>query len=218
MDGDMPRISAVHVRFTEDTSVQKGVRRVAEIWQAFRADQQDRPYANLLANVRVEDWITNRRAAIAPMEKEQTMLILLFLMLGIVTVFIIFVVFYMIVSHKSKDVGILKSVGISPVDIVQVFLIFAVLVGVIGAGLGAAAGCGFLAKINDVEGWLYEQYGFQLWNRDVYAIGEIPNTIEWQVLATVVLAAVGACLLGAIVPGIQAARRRPAQILQVSQL
>ena len=51
-----------------------------------------------------------------------------------------------------------------------------------------------------------------------YAIGEIPNNIEWQVMTVIASAAIVACLIGALVPGIQAARKSPAQILQVNQL
>ena len=54
------------------------------------------------------------------------MMTMSFLLLGIITVFIIFVVMYMIISHKSKDIGILKSIGLSVKEILAVFLIFSV--------------------------------------------------------------------------------------------
>ena len=146
------------------------------------------------------------------------MLTLLFGMLGIITVFVIFVVFYMIISHKSKDIGILRSIGVPGWGVVELFTYFAVIVGTIGAGIGAAAGCAVLVKANDIEDWLFATFDFQIWDRSIYAIGDIPNKIELHVLAVIMLSAVAASVVGALVPAIQAARKRPAEALQVNQL
>jgi len=127
-------------------------------------------------------------------------------------------IFYMIICHKTKDIGILKSVGISRVAIVQLFLTFAAGVGMVGAGIGAGAGCAFLVKINDMEDWLFERFGWQLWDRTVYAIGEIPNDIKWEVLAVIMAAAVFAALAGAFLPSARASAQRPVEVLQVNQL
>ncbi len=216
--GEAPRISAIHLRFKPGAGLREGTRAVQRLWEAFVADHRDRPLAHLFDTVRVEDWITNRRGTIAPMQKEQTMLILLFLMLGVITVFIIFVVFTMIIGHKSRDIGILKGVGVSSLGVARVFLVFALLVGLIGAGAGAAAGCLFITRINAFEGWLYARFHWELWNRQVYAIGRIPDQIEWPVIGVIAAAAVAACLIGALVPTLQAARRRPVEILQVAQV
>jgi len=69
-----------------------------------------------------------------------------------------------------------------------------------------------------MENWLYDHYGWRVWDRAIYAIDQIPNAIEWPVLACVAAAAVAACLLGASVPSIQAARQSPVRALQVSQI
>ena len=218
MASAMPRASAIHVKFAEGVALKAGVKRITGMWDSFAAARSDKKYANLLKNVTVQSWLDYRRGSIGPMEKERTMLTLVFSMLGVITVFIIFVVFYMIISHKSKDIGILKSVGASRLAVVQIFLAFAMLVGVVGAGIGAAAGCAFLVKINDMEDWLFEHFGWQLWDRTVYAIGEIPNNIEWEVLALITASAILAALAGAYFPSVRAAARRPVEVLHVGQL
>ena len=112
MDSPVKRISSLNIRFTEATTVRSGVNQVRQLWQDYVAQNSDKPGADLFANVRVQSWQENRRSIIAPMEKEQMMMTMLFLMLGVITVFIVFVVMYMIISHKSKDIGILKSIGL----------------------------------------------------------------------------------------------------------
>ena len=226
MDGKNSRASAIHVKFTDDVSVEKGSAKVAELWDRFKAariaaaeSSSEQIYASLLDNVVVQSWKSYRRDTIAPMEKEQTMMMLVFSMLGIITVFIILVVFYMIISSKSKDIGILKSIGISTSSVISVFIVFAGLIGFIGTAIGMAGGCAFLIKINDIEGWLKAQYNWSgVWDPSVYAIDKIPNNIEWQPLVIIGICAITACLIGALIPSYQAARRQVAQTLQVNQL
>ena len=146
------------------------------------------------------------------------MLTVMFALVGVTTVFIIFVVLYMIVSHKSKDIGILKSVGASDGDIIKLFSGFAFLLGFLGSGVGLFSGWLFLLKINRIEDWLFEHFGFQLWNRTIIVIGDIPNQVESRVLAIITISAIAACLAGALVPSWQAAKLKPVETLQVNQL
>ena len=218
MAGTVPRTNAIHIRFRSTVGLEVGCRQVRDLWSEFAQSCKGREYANLLEEVRVQSWIENRRGAIAPMEKEQTMMIFLFLMLGVITVFIIFVVFYMIISHKSKDIGVLRCLGVSSAGVLAMVLIFASLVGIIGGGIGIAGGWAFLAKVNVIEDWLYQTRGWQVWNRSVYAIGEIPNQVHASVLAVIGISTLVACWLGALIPALQAARKQPVETLRVGML
>lgn len=218
MDSPIKRISSIHIRFSEDINRSVAVTKVRRFWDGYLEANHAKPGGDLFDNVRVQSWQENRRSIIAPMEKEQTMMTMLFLMLGVITVFVVFVVLYMIISHKSKDIGVLKSIGLSMSDTLWIFLLFSVVIALVGSLVGSVVGGVFLYKVNDIEDWLYEHYDWQLWDRTVYAIGEIPNQVEPQVLATIVGSAVLACVIGALVPSLQAVRKRPVESLQVNQL
>jgi lipoprotein-releasing system permease protein len=218
MDGQDKRINAIHIKFKPDEKVNAGCAKVSILWQNFVRENSGRDKANLLQNVTVQSWKSYRRTFIAAMEKEQVMMIAVFMMVGIITVFIVLVVFYMIIGHKSKDIGILKSIGVSSGNIIQLFSGFAFLIGISGSAVGAFCGWLFLLKINSIEEWLFRHFGFQLWDRTIYAIGEIPHRIEPEVLGLIVLAAIAACLAGAIIPSWQAARLKPVDSLRVNQL
>ena len=215
---DPNRANAIHIKFKPDVRLQDGCDRVASLWQSFREGKSGDKQAFLLDTVTVRSWRDYRRSSIAPMEKEQTVMTVMFGFVGITTVFIVFVVSYMIISHKSKDIGILKSIGASNCDIIQLFSGFAFLVGLLGSGIGLFTGWLFLEKINEIEDWLFERFGFQLWDRTIYAIGDIPKKIEPEVVVTILLSAIVACLVGALVPSWQAARQKPVETLQVNQL
>ena len=218
MGGSVKRINSVHIKFSEGVSVDEGTARVAAMWDKHVERNKDKKYANLFDNVSVEDWFRYRREIIAGMQKEQTMLTILFSMLGVITVFVIFVVFYMIIGHKTRDIGIMKSIGVSSSSVVSIFLLFAGMIGIVGAAIGAAGGCIVLYNMNEIEAWVFKTFHWQPWNRAVYAIGEIPHDIEPDVIGVIAACAVGASLLGALVPALQAGLKRPVEVLQVNQV
>jgi lipoprotein-releasing system permease protein len=218
MAGPVKRISAIHIKFKPDVKLEEGCGKVAALWRGFIENEKEQSQAELLDTVTVQSWKEYRRPFIAAMEKEQTVLTIMFALVGITTVFIIFVVFYMIVSHKSKDIGILKSVGVSKPDIIELFSCFAFLMGLLGSAVGVFLGWLFLLKINEIEGFLFKHFGFQLWDRTMYAIGDIPATIDLKVLAVIMASAIVACLVGVFLPSRQAARLEVVETLQVSQL
>jgi lipoprotein-releasing system permease protein len=212
------RASAIHVKFSRGVAVRDGCRQVASLWREFREGKAAESQAYLLDTVTVQSWKEYRRGSIAPMEKEQMVMSVMFGFVGITTVFIVLVVFYMIISDKSKDIGILKSVGASNLDVVELFSLFSFLVGLTGSVMGLFGGWLFLLNINRIEDWLFRKVGFQLWDRTIFAIGDIPSQIEVGVLIVIAVSAIAACLVGALLPSWRAARLRPVDSLQVSQL
>jgi lipoprotein-releasing system permease protein len=212
------RASWIHIKFKQGTNIEDGCQKIRQMWAKFYDDKKGKDNADLLSQVNVQSWKEHRRESIAGMEKEQTMLMMMFGLVGLTTVFIVYVVFYMIISHKTKDIGILKSIGASCSDVVILFLGFAAGIGIAGSVVGAAGGILFLRNINRIEGWLYERFGFQMWDRTIYAIGEIPHRLDLTMLMIVTGCAILACLAGAVLPSVGAARARPADVLQVSQL
>lgn len=218
MSRSVKRISAIYIKFKPHIKLLEGCEKVDLLWQKFRQDKADEKQAFLLDTVNVQSWKDYRRSAIAPMENEHTELIVMFGFVGITNIFIVLVVFYMIISHKSKDIGILKSIGVSNSDIMQLFFGFAFLVGLLGSAIGLLGGCLFLQRINRIEDWLYEHFSFQLWDRTMYAIGDIPNQVSLKVLIIIVLSAIVACFVGVLIPSRQAAKQKPVETLQVNQL
>jgi len=145
-------------------------------------------------------------------------MVVMFVLVAVTTVFIVFVVFYMVVGHKTKDIGILKAVGASNAGILGLFSTFAVWIGCLGAGLGLVGGWMFLLRINRLEDWLFEHFGRQLFDRTLIAVQEIPHRVQMGVVVTILVCAVLVSLAGALAPALRAARTRPIETLQVNQL
>lgn len=162
----------------------------------------------------VETWEETQAVFIDAIEKEKLLVTFLFGIISIVAIFMIFCIFYMIVVEKTRDIGIIKSVGASSRGVAGIFLGYGLAIGIVGAGLGLLASYLIVHNINELHTWLGRAMGIQIWNPEVYAFDTIPNTMNpWEVV-TIVGIAVVASVIGSLVPAIRAARMHPIEALR----
>lgn len=218
-DGHPPRTSEIRVRLKPDINLNTARMEISALWKHFvlekLKDTDSRPLASLLQDVTIQTWRQYRHDFIAPMEKEKSLMIVIFCMIGLVAVFIVFAIFYMIVTEKIKDIGIIKSLGGSRWALAQVFLGYGALVGVTGALMGTAIGWVIVVRSNDIEGWLNRHFGFRLWDPEIYAIDKIPDTVDVTQAAVIVAIAIMAAVFGAAVPAYRAGQLVVVEALRV---
>ncbi len=164
--------------------------------------------------VRVETWLQNNAKFISAVEKEKVLVTFLFGMISIVAVFLIFCIFYMIVVEKTKDIGIIKSVGATSSGVAGIFLGYGLAIGVVGAFMGLLVGYLIIHNINFLHAEMGKLMGIQIWSPETYAFDTIPNTMNPHEVAVIMSVAVLASVLGALVPAWRAASLHPVEALR----
>jgi len=129
-------------------------------------------------------------------------------------VIMVLVIFYMIVLEKTRDIGILRSLGASRAGVASIFLTYAGAIGVVGATLGTIIGYLVVTYINEIHAWLGEAFGIVIWDRRVYFFDNIPSQVNPVEVAFIVVAAIVASVLGAVIPSILAAFVDPVKSLR----
>jgi lipoprotein-releasing system permease protein len=163
---------------------------------------------------KVATWEQLQGKFIDAVEHEVVLTTGLFGVISVVAVFLIFCIFYMIVVEKTKDIGIIKSVGATSWGVAQIFLGYGLAIGLLGAGLGLAAAYGIVRNINALHSWLSRVMGVTIWDPETYQFDKIPNTMDWHTVGWIMLVAVLSALLGALVPAIRAAGMNPVEALR----
>jgi lipoprotein-releasing system permease protein len=166
------------------------------------------------AEARVLSWQMHQGPLLAAIDIERGILNLLLFMIVGVAGFSVLAIFTMIVGEKYRDIGILKSLGASDRGIMGIFLAYGMLLGLIGCGLGTAAGLAITYKINEIEAFLTKLTGHQVFDRSVYYFDEIPTNVE---VSSVLLVNVGAAVTAvvfSILPALRAARLHPVRALR----
>jgi hypothetical protein len=210
------RCSSVHIKLAAEwTEDEPAMQRIADDirarWIAFR---EANPLAYAASDVSVTTWRRRQKRVIAPIQSQRTLVAFMFSIMSVVAPFAIFVIFYMIVVQKTKDIGVLKAIGTSNLGVASIFLFYGALLGVVGACAGLVAGYFVVREINPIHEWMGRVMGFQVWTPETFLFTEIPNQVDWLSALVIVIGAAAAGVLGAAIPAIHAARMQPVEALR----
>ena len=169
---------------------------------------------NAYAPVRVEPWEQQQAKFLGAVEHEKTLVTFLFGLISIVAIFLVFCILYMIVVEKTRDIGILKSVGATSQGVAGIFLGYGLAIGIVGGGAGLLLACAIVHWINQIHDFIAWAIGVKIWDPETYAFDKIPNTIDAPTAAIIFAVAILSAVLGAVVPAIRAARLNPVEALR----
>ena len=139
--------------------------------------------------------------------------VLLFLIIAVAG-FGILAIFYMIVVEKTRDIGILKSLGASSRGVMTIFLSYGVSLGVVGAGVGVVVGLLFVRYINEIERTLTWVTGRKVFDETIYYFPSIPTKIHPLMVFWVAVGAVTIAVLASVLPARRAAGLHPVRALR----
>ena len=84
----------------------------------------------------------------------------------------------LVVTDKTNEIAILRTLGMGPGDVVRVFFIQGAVIGWVGVVLGVIAGVLLAINVPTVVPALEQFFGFQIMPGDVYYVTEIPSALE----------------------------------------
>ena len=162
----------------------------------------------------VQTWRDKQGPLLAAVQMETAILnVLLFLIIAVAG-FGILAIFYMIVVEKTRDIGILKSLGASGRGIMGIFLTYGFSLGMVGSGVGLVIGLLFVIYINEIADLLGWVTGRQVFDPSIYYFQRIPTIIEPATLVWIVVGAMLIAVTASILPARRAARLHPVEALR----
>jgi lipoprotein-releasing system permease protein len=162
----------------------------------------------------VQTWEDKQGPLLSAIAVERGILNVLLFMIVCVAGFSILAIFSMIVFEKTRDIGILKSLGASHRGVMTIFLGYGLLLGVVGAVLGTGLGLWFTEHINEIEKTLTKLTGQELFPRDIYYFDAIPTNIQPLSVLIVDVGAILTAVIFSILPALRAALLHPVRALR----
>lgn len=145
--------------------------------------------------------------------EENVMFVLLSILVLIATMNIISGLI-MLVKNKTRDIGILRTMGLSRGSIMRVFFIAGASIGVVGTMIGVLFGCLFAIYIDSIFAFVDGVLGGGVWDPDVRYLSRLPATLRLADVLSAVYLSLGLSFVITLIPAWQAARMNPVEALR----
>ncbi|WP_411281807.1 FtsX-like permease family protein [Gemmatimonas sp.] len=178
--------------------------RAVDRWQA--PSVADSLRATLKAPVRAIDWQEQNRSLFQALKLERLGMGVILLLIVVVAAFNIVSTLTMVVSDKTREIGILRAMGMPAKSIRRIFLYQGIVVGAVGTGGGVAIGL-FLSL-------LLEKYQLISLDPSVYFIDHLPVAIQIPDVLLIIVSSLVITALATLYPAAQAARLYPVDAIR----
>jgi len=162
----------------------------------------------------VASWKDKQGPLLAAVDMEMAVLNILLFLIVAVAGFGILAIFFMIVVEKTRDIGILKSLGARASGIAGIFLGYGLFLGLVGAGAGLGLGLAIALNINAIRAGVEWLTGQRVFDPSIYYFFTIPTIIDPATVAWIVAGAVGIAVASSVLPALRAARLHPVEALR----
>lgn len=120
----------------------------------------------------------------------------------------------MLVKNKGRDIGILRTMGLTQGAILRVFFLCGAFTGVIGTLAGVVLGVIFSLNVDHIMSFVNWINGRDVWDASVRGIYELPAKLQWFDVAKAVALSLSLSFLVTIFPARRAARMNPVEALR----
>ncbi len=120
----------------------------------------------------------------------------------------------MLVKNKGRDIGILRTMGLSEGSVLRIFFICGAFTGLIGTALGVILGCLFALYIDPIFSLVNYVSGGGVWDPSVRGIYQLPAQLRLGDVLSAVALSLGLSFIVTIFPARRAARMNPVEALR----
>ena len=163
---------------------------------------------------RSSDWTIENASYFRAIRLEKMMMSLILSLIIGVAAFNIVASLVMVVTDKTSDIAILRTLGMGPNDVIRVFFIQGAAIGWFGVFLGVLSGVVLALNVPELVPALERTFGFQVMPGDVYYVSRIPSLLELEDVAIIAIAAFVLTSLATLYPARRAAKINPATALR----
>ena len=167
-----------------------------------------------IENVRSSDWTIENESYFRAIRLEKMMMSLILSLVIGVAAFNIVASLVMVVTDKTNDIAILRTLGMGPNGVVRVFFVQGAMIGWAGVFVGVLLGIVIALNVPTIVPLLERLLGFQIMPGDVYYVTQIPSELEWADVTTIAVSAFVLTSLATLYPARRAALVNPAVALR----
>ncbi len=155
---------------------------------------------------RTVDWEEQNHSLFQALKLEKLGMGVILLLIVLVAAFNIVSTLTMVVADKTKEIGILKAMGMPARSIRRIFFLQGLVIGVVGTGLGLLLGFGAALAL--------DKYQFIKLDAQVYFIDHLPVSTQPMDVMWIVIASIAIAAIATVYPSVQASRLFPIEAIR----
>lgn len=166
------------------------------------------------SSTEVYDWRYTNQSFFNAIEVERNVMFLILTLIIIVAAFNMISGLIMLVQDKTKDIAILRTMGMSKGGIMRVFLMAGTFIGFVGTFAGLGLGLAFCYHIDAIKNWLENLSGTELFSAEIYFLSHLPAQVDLTEVVVVVGMALILSTLATLYPAWKASKTDPVEALR----
>lgn len=168
----------------------------------------------LPAEATIADWSSSQGHLFQAVKMEKTVVGFLLGIIIAVAAFNIVTSLIMMIAEKRSDIAVLRTMGMRARQIVALFLVQGVTLGVVGILAGVALGVAGALTISEIVAWFEQVLGLQVFDPTVYFVTRLPSELRSGDVLRVVLGAGVITFIASAYPAWRASQIAPAEALR----
>ena len=162
----------------------------------------------------VTDWTYHNRNFFRALKMEKTMMLIIMTLIVAVAAFNIVSMLVMVVTDKQSDIAIPRTMGVTPPDIMKIFIVQGTFIGLVGSILGAVGGVLLASNLEGIVSGIERLLDITILPPDVYPVSDFPSQIIPGDVVTACVIAFILTVCATIYPAWKASRTQPADALR----
>jgi len=167
-----------------------------------------------LGSYYMSDWTRKHANFFRAIQIEKTMMFLILSLIIAVAAFNIVSTLVMVVTDKSADIAILRTLGATPTTVLLIFMVQGCVIGFIGTTLGFIGGVSLAMNVDTIVPALESLFKTKFLDASVYYITELPSDLHWNDVIKITSISFVLSLLATLYPAWNASKMQPAEVLR----
>ncbi len=166
------------------------------------------------ARYRIKNWTQEHVSFFRALKIERNVMFVILMLIVAVAAFNLVSTLVMVVTDKQADIAILRTLGMSPANIMSVFIYQGMIIGLIGTLLGLLGGIVLAMNVSAIVSAIEGFFQVQFMPPDLYYISSFPSRLDWNDVATIGVLSFVLSVLATLYPAWRASRTLPAEALR----
>ena len=162
----------------------------------------------------VFSWADMNSSLFSALKVERNVMFIILSLIIIVAAFNIISGLTILVKNKTKDIAILKSIGVLNKSIVKIFFLVGVIIGTSSTAFGILLGVTFSIYIENLREFLSSTFNISLFPEEIYFLSKMPSEINPSSIFLISICSIIITIIVSIFPAIKAAKLDPIKALK----